>query len=64
MFFALLTDFEIARSVSTSSFAGFMSEFVSFAQMGFALGVGYTALRLIVAPVHLLFVLAMKALFD
>jgi hypothetical protein len=41
-----------------------MSEFVSFAQMGFALGVGYTALRLIVAPVHLLFVLAMKALFD
>ena len=39
-------------------------EFVSFAQMGFALGVGYTVLRLILAPVHLLFVLAMKALFD
>jgi hypothetical protein len=39
-------------------------EFAGFAQMGFALGVGYTALRLIVAPVHLLFVLAMKALFD
>lgn len=39
-------------------------EFLSFAQMGFALGVGYTALRLIVAPVQLLFVLAMKALFG
>ena len=37
-------------------------EFVSFAQMGFALEVGYTVLRLIVAPVQLLFVLAMKAL--
>ena len=39
-------------------------EFAGFAQMGFALGVGYTVLRLILAPVHLLFVLAMKALFD
>ena len=39
-------------------------EFVSFSQMGFALGVGYTALRLILAPVQLLFALAMKVLFG
>jgi hypothetical protein len=39
-------------------------EFVGFAQMGFALGVGYTALRLMLAPVQTLFALVMKALFG
>jgi hypothetical protein len=39
-------------------------EFAGFAQMGFALGVGYTVLRLILAPIGLVFAVAMKALFD
>lgn len=39
-------------------------EFTSFAQMGFALGVGYTALRLIIAPIGLAFAVVMKALFE
>ena len=39
-------------------------EFASFAQMGFALGVGYAVLRLILAPIGLVFAVVMKALFD
>jgi hypothetical protein len=39
-------------------------EFLNFAQMGFALGVGYSILRLVLAPISLLTVLIAKTLFP